>query len=800
MATKIIPKKSSVLSKVPLSTDIEVGEIALNLADQKIYTKTASDDIIVIGIGKDIDASTLNSLSSGQFLRADVDDTAEGVITFEDDIIFKSPDGTKSITFSMLDSDVLQLDNSLDMSNKNIQDVNHIAFNTTDGVSVPEGQIAWSSEDGTLNVGLKGSNVTLQLGQENVAYVLNNTASTIPNGTVVAVAGAQNGRIMVEPFIADGTYLPWQIGGVTTEAIASGEFGYVTTFGYVRDINTSAYSVGTFLYASADTAGAFTSVVPESPNIKVIVGVVTEQDASTGSVLVRPTYTPIASDITYDNSISELLSTNVKAALDELQASKASVDLLSSTVTVYATTASSDVTGYFSLVESTSDADYDSPAVNVSTGAITTTSQLISSLVSDPGLFVGDPGAITIPTIGNIRRTAGSGTASFYFEVYKRDSIGNETLVATSSETSAVSSETYQQFNASALLSSGGAWTETDRIVLKFYANRGALGSDPTYDFQFGGTSPVRTNFPVPVSVIPSDSADEILVATSNFNGILSSTDSNVQEALETLDDHTHTTSDITEGFRLYYTDTRANNAIDARVTKSFVDALNVDADTLDGLDSTQFLRSDAADTKTSGDLAFSDNIKATFGAGSDLQIYHDGSNSYIQDLGVGNLYVKSNVFRVYNAAGDEISANFVQNSAVTLYYDGAPKFATTDTGVDVTGDIEVNSLLNISAESGTTSSTTQTQIASFAAASYSSGKFVIQASDSVYGEVHVTELLVVHDGTTASATEYGTIYTGATPLAAYDVDIDSGNVRILATAASANSTTYKVTENLITA
>ena len=56
------------------------------------------------------------------------------------------------------------------------------------------------------------------------------------------------------------------------------------------------------------------------------------------------------------------------------------------------------------------------------------------------------------------------------------------------------------------------------------------------------------------------------------------------------------------------------------------------DAATLDGIDSTQFLRSDAADTKTSGHLDFVDGVYARFGTGQDLQIYHDGSNSYINN------------------------------------------------------------------------------------------------------------------------------------------------------------------------
>ena len=106
----------------------------------------------------------------------------------------------------------------------------------------------------------------------------------------------------------------------------------------------------------------------------------------------------------------------------------------------------------------------------------------------------------------------------------------------------------------------------------------------------------------------------------------------------------------------------------------------------------------------TTANVSFGDNDKAIFGAGSDLRIYHDGSNSYIEEAGVGNLYVKSNVFRVYNAAGNEISANFVQNGAVTLYHDNAAKIATTSTGVDVTGTVTATGGVKVSTavENGT--------------------------------------------------------------------------------------------------
>jgi hypothetical protein len=109
-------------------------------------------------------------------------------------------------------------------------------------------------------------------------------------------------------------------------------------------------------------------------------------------------------------------------------------------------------------------------------------------------------------------------------------------------------------------------------------------------------------------------------------------------------------------------------------------------ASTLDLLDSTQFLRSDAADTKTSGDLSFSDNVKAQFGTGNDLQIYHDGSNSYISEQGTGSLKLLTSFFTVKNSLDTKQFLNATNNGAVKLFYDDNLKIETTATGVEVTG------------------------------------------------------------------------------------------------------------------
>jgi len=122
-------------------------------------------------------------------------------------------------------------------------------------------------------------------------------------------------------------------------------------------------------------------------------------------------------------------------------------------------------------------------------------------------------------------------------------------------------------------------------------------------------------------------------------------------------------------------------------------DSGSIDAATLDSIDSTSFLRSDAADTKTSGDLTFSDNVKAIFGAGSDLQIYHDGGDSYINDVGTGNFRLKTNGLALQIRDSSDLDlANFNNNGSVYLKHVdtgvSTTRLQTTSTGVDVTGTI----------------------------------------------------------------------------------------------------------------
>ena len=90
------------------------------------------------------------------------------------------------------------------------------------------------------------------------------------------------------------------------------------------------------------------------------------------------------------------------------------------------------------------------------------------------------------------------------------------------------------------------------------------------------------------------------------------------------------------------------------------------------------------------GDMTFGDDNKAIFGAGSDLQIYRDGTSghSYIKEAGTGNLNILANDLRIRNAAGNEDMIQVNQDGDVKISYDGSTKLATTATGIDVTGSV----------------------------------------------------------------------------------------------------------------
>ena len=106
------------------------------------------------------------------------------------------------------------------------------------------------------------------------------------------------------------------------------------------------------------------------------------------------------------------------------------------------------------------------------------------------------------------------------------------------------------------------------------------------------------------------------------------------------------------------------------------------------------------------GGSTHADNVKAKFGTGNDLEIYHDGTDSYIHDSGTGNLELRTNGAQIGIMAinGSEYMGKFVQGNQVELYYNNSKKFETTSSGVTVTGSVDGADNLVEEVASGSTS------------------------------------------------------------------------------------------------
>lgn len=258
MANKIIVKRSSVAGKVPVAADLDVGELAVNVTDQKLYTKNASGTVVQLGGGSGTgDVVGPASATNNAIARYD---------------------GT---TGKLIKNSATTIDD-----NGNLSGVNGVSLNTTP-TSAPTaaGSFFWDSGDGTPSV-ILNANTSLQLGQENIAKVYNGTGSTINKGQVVAVSGAQGQRPSVVLADADTEALSAPTLGIAAESIANGAEGFVCTFGLVRGIDTSAFTAGQPIYLSS-TAGAFTATKPVAPQHIVALGWVIKVNASSGEIFVN---------------------------------------------------------------------------------------------------------------------------------------------------------------------------------------------------------------------------------------------------------------------------------------------------------------------------------------------------------------------------------------------------------------------------------------------------------------------------------------------------------------------------------
>jgi hypothetical protein len=275
MSSTIIIKNSSTPGGSPSS--LTQGEIAINVTDGKLFYGSGSINTVkeLSTGGGTINTGSLLTTASFNAWTGSSTSYFSGTASFA---LTSSRAISASYALTASYSNNLQISGS-------INNVDYIDFNTGSVVTQPiAGRISWNDADGTLDIGLKGNNVTLQVGQEEVLRVVNKTGGNLLESQYrvvrvrsVAEGGAQGQRLAVVLAQADNDANSATTLGIVTENIDVNQEGFTTTFGKVRGIDTTgtlqgeSWVDGDMIYLSPTTPGYITNVKPQAPQHTVIV-------------------------------------------------------------------------------------------------------------------------------------------------------------------------------------------------------------------------------------------------------------------------------------------------------------------------------------------------------------------------------------------------------------------------------------------------------------------------------------------------------------------------------------------------
>lgn len=202
--------------------------------------------------------------------------------------------GTKDVFVTLPAAKMVTRDDATGI-NSGISLADYVDFDTAAASASAVGRLTWNDQDGTLDLGLKGGNATLQIGQEQLIRVVNKTGASLleANYQCVKISGAQGQRPKVALALANNDANSADTIGLVTETIADNQEGFVTTNGIVRGIDTTgslqgeAWNDGDVLYLSGTTAGRITNVKPAAPTHTVIVGFVIHAHITQGKIFVK---------------------------------------------------------------------------------------------------------------------------------------------------------------------------------------------------------------------------------------------------------------------------------------------------------------------------------------------------------------------------------------------------------------------------------------------------------------------------------------------------------------------------------
>jgi hypothetical protein len=245
---------SATTTNVPLAANLAAGELAINTADGKLFYKDSSNVVQILGTKGGVGSS-----STTQVLY-----NSSGLVVGSANLTF---DGTK-----------------LSMNTQGI--ANYSDYASISAPSYQEGRVFYDTAKKALAYYNDVSTALVHIGLDTSFRVINNTGSSIPNGSPVYITGTSSGQTYPNIALAKADVAGTSaVIGLTEGAIANGAVGYVVSNGTIEGVNTSSFTVGQALYLSPYSAGQLQNTVPPTGLI-VQVGVVTYVNAS-GNIYVK---------------------------------------------------------------------------------------------------------------------------------------------------------------------------------------------------------------------------------------------------------------------------------------------------------------------------------------------------------------------------------------------------------------------------------------------------------------------------------------------------------------------------------
>lgn len=251
---------STTASAAPVAGNLVPGELAINITDGKLYYED--------------NTGTVKLIAAATGALGDV----VGPASATDNAL---------VRFNLTTGKLVQNGNVTESDNGDLENVNAVVFDTTP-TSAPTsvGSIHWDSANGALAYVMENGNVLQEIGESQYIYI--KASAGITKGQVIMFTGAVGGSGVLTGApatgITDGSYIM----GIAAENISNNNFGFVQTFGTLRNINTSGYVDGDIIWYDPAVTGGFTKTLPVFPAVQVQVAAVSNGGSmGGGSIFIR---------------------------------------------------------------------------------------------------------------------------------------------------------------------------------------------------------------------------------------------------------------------------------------------------------------------------------------------------------------------------------------------------------------------------------------------------------------------------------------------------------------------------------